>query len=136
MKIKTLFIISGILTLLMFIPAWLAVAVSSVQNFFIVDAFGESILQNNGALEVFDTFLLVLGCLGAGIVIAIFGATTITDLDALKKLALLFGLLLFFVALPDYVALMCGGAHPPVPIMLLNIIAYLLMFYGWKRGVA
>ena len=136
MKIKTIFIISGVLTTLMIAPAWLAALVPSVQEFFVVDGFGETMLKSPQAMEVFDTFLLVLSFMGMAILVPIFGATCIKDLEALKKLSLLFGIMLFLVALPDYISLACGGAHPPAPIMIINVLAYLLMFYGWKKGVA
>ena len=47
MKIKIIFIISGVLSfLLMVFPVFLASAVPSIFEFFVVDGFGEGILEN------------------------------------------------------------------------------------------
>ena len=87
MKLKNIFIISGILTLLMQIfPIILASLIPSVKEFFIIDGFGESMLQNTEGLVVVDTFLSVMGFMGAAIAVPIFGALRIKDLNAKKRI--------------------------------------------------
>ena len=48
MKIKIIFIISGVLSFLS------ASAVSSIFEFFVIDGFGEGILKNKEAVSVFE----------------------------------------------------------------------------------
>ena len=135
MKLKNIFIISGILTLLMQIfPIILASLIPSVKEFFIIDGFGESMLQNTEGLIVVDTFLSVMGFMGAAIAVPIFGALRIKDLNAKKELSLLFGIMLFLVAMPDYIGIVSDEPHAPIFIMILNVLVYALLFYGWKKG--
>ena len=135
MKLKNIFIISGILTLLMQIfPIVLAYLIPSVKEFFIIDGFGESMLQNTEGLIVVDTFLSVMGFMGAAIVVPIFGALRIEDLDAKKELSLLFGIMLLLVAMPDYIGVILDEPHAPIFIMILNFLVYAILFYGWKKG--
>ena len=135
MKLKNIFIISGILTLLMQIfPIILASLIPSVKEFFIIDGFGESMLQNTEGLVVVDTFLSVMGFMGAAIAVPIFGALRIKDLNAKKELSLLFGIMLFLVAMPDYIGVVSDEPHAPIFIMILNVLVYALLFYGWKKG--
>ena len=135
MKLKNIFIISGILTLLMQIfPIILASLIPSVKEFFIIDGFGERMLQNTEGLIVVDTFLSVMGFMGAAIVVPIFGALRIKDLNAKKELSLLFGIMLFLVAMPDYIGIVSDEPHAPIFIMILNVLVYALLFYGWKKG--
>ena len=135
MKLKYILIISGIITLLMQIfPIILASLIPSVKEFFIVDGFGKSMLQNTEGLIVVDTFLSVMGFMGAAIVVPIFGALRIKDLNAKKELSLLFGIMLFLVAMPDYIGVVSDEPHAPIFIMILNVLVYALLFYGWKKG--
>ena len=135
MKLKYILIISGIITLLMQIfPIILASLIPSVKEFFIVDGFGESMLKNTEGLIVIDTFLSVMGFMGAAIVVPIFGALRIKDLNAKKELSLLFGIMLFLVAMPDYIGVVSDEPHAPIFIMILNVLVYALLFYGWKKG--
>ena len=135
MKLKNIFIISGILTLLMqVVPVILASLIPSVKEFFIVDGFGESMLQSTEGLVVIDTFLSVMGFMGVAILVPMFGALRIKDLDAKKELSLLFGIMLFLVAMPDYLGVISDEPHAPVFIMILNFIVYSILFYGWKKG--
>ena len=120
----------------MVFPVFLASAVPSIFEFFVIDGFGEGILENKEAVSVFETFILVMSFMGAAIVFPIFAALTIKDLEVQKKLAFVFGVMLLLVAMPDYIGMMTGGAHPPIEMMVINALVYLLLFYGWKKGKA
>ena len=134
MKIKNIFIISGLLTfLIMVLPIVLAMFMPEIKEAFIKDGFGD-ITANKDAMRVADTFFDVMGYMSLGIVVTIFGASTIRDIDAQRKLSLLFGIMLLLIAVPDYIGLANGGAHPPAPIMIVNALVYLAFFFGWKRG--
>ena len=135
MKLKSIFIISGVLTLIMqIVPIVLATLIPSVKEFFIIDGFGESMLQNTEGLVVFDVFISVMGFMGAAIVVPIFGALRIKDLDAQRELSLLCGIMLVLVAMPDYIGILSNEPHAPIPIMILNFLIFSILFYGWKRG--
>ena len=105
-----------------------------MKEFFIVDGFGESMLQSTEGLIVIDTFLSVMGFMGVAILVPMFGALRIKDLDAKKELSLLFGIMLFLVAIPDYLGVISDEPHAPIFIMILNFIVYSILFYGWKKG--
>ena len=115
-------------------PIILASLLPSVKEFFIVDGFGESMLQNTERLIVVDTLLSVMGFMEAAIVVPIFGALRIKDLNAKKELSLLFGIMLFLVAMPDYIGFVSDEPHAPIFIMILNVLVYALLFYGWIKG--
>ncbi|MAJ50064.1 MAG: hypothetical protein CMB82_00395 [Flammeovirgaceae bacterium] len=135
MKLKSIFIISGVLTLIMqIVPIVLATLIPSVKEFFIIDGFGESMLQNTEGLVVFDVFISVMGFMGAAIVVPIFGALRIKDLDAQRELSLLCGIMLVLVAMPDYIGILSNEPHAPIPIMILNFLIFSILFYGWKKG--
>ena len=135
MKLKSIFIISGVLTLIMqIVPIVLATLIPSVKEFFIIDGFGESMLQNTEGLAVFDVFISVMGFMGAAIVVPIFGALRIKDLDAQRELSLLCGIMLVLVAMPDYIGILSNEPHAPIPIMILNFLIFSILFYGWKKG--
>ena len=135
MKLKSIFIISGVLTLFMqIVPIVLATLIPSVKEFFIIDGFGESMLQNTEGLVVFDVFISVMGFMGAAIVVPIFGALRIKDLDAQRELSLLCGIMLVLVAMPDYIGILSNEPHAPIPIMILNFLIFSILFYGWKKG--
>tara|TARA_B100001057_G_C22278909_1_gene729933 strand:+ start:64 stop:477 length:414 start_codon:yes stop_codon:yes gene_type:complete len=137
MKIKNIFIITGSLSfLLMVFPVFLASAVPSIFEFFAIDGFGEGILDNKEALAVFDTFILVMSFMGAAIILPIFAAVTIKDLEIQKKLSLIFGLMLLLVAMPDFIGIIIGIAHAPLEMMVINTLIILFLFYGWKKGKA
>ena len=135
MKLKSIFIISGVLTLFMqIVPIVLATLIPSVKEFFIIDGFGESMLQNTEGLVVFDVFISVMGFMGAAMVVPIFGALRIKDLDAQRELSLLCGIMLVLVAMPDYIGILSNEPHAPIPIMILNFLIFSILFYGWKKG--
>ena len=65
-------------------------------------------------MRVADTFFDVMAYMSLGIVI------TILELQQYRfgcqKKTLLFGIMLFLIAVPDYIGLANGGAHPPAPL--------------------
>ena len=69
----------------MVFPVFLASAVPSIFEFFVVDGFGEGILENKEAVSVFETFILVMSFMGAAIVFPIFAVLNIKDLEVQKK---------------------------------------------------
>ena len=70
-----------------------------------------------------------------GIVVAIFGASTINYTEAQRKLSLLFAIILLLIAVPDYRGVAIEGANPPDPNMIVNPLVYIAFFMFGKRGV-
>ena len=90
-------------------------------------------IQITEGLIVVDTFLSVMGFMEVAIVVPIFGALRIKDLNAKKELFLLFGIILFLVNMPDYVGVISDKPHAPIFIIILNFLICSLLFYGWKK---
>ena len=134
MKLNTIILVAGIMTALIVLPVLIAFVSHDMKAFFIEDAFGD-IRDNEKAMEIADTFFMILGLISIGIVILVFGALKIPDIKSKKLVCLLLGILLFFFALPDFIGVIQNKAHAPYPIMAINTIVFISLFYGWKKGV-
>ena len=134
MKLNTIIFIAGIMTALIVLPVLIAFVSPEMKTFFIEDAFGD-ISDNEKAMEIADMFFLILGLISIGIVILVFGALKIPDIESKKLVCLLLGILLFFFALPDFIGVVQNKAHAPYPIMAMNTIVFISLFYGWRKGV-
>ena len=133
MKLKTIFWLSAVLMLLQLLPLFGAMISEDVKTMLIVDAFGYETLPDD-AMTIFDTFALVLGCVGLGFFFLMVVATSILDLDALKRLSFLFFVVMGFFALPDLVNAFSGKPTAPLPVIILNLVALGLLYYGSKKG--
>ena len=67
-------------------------------------------------------------------VISVAASIRVTVLEAAKTAAMLLSIIHLGWVLPDWVNLLMGGAHPPVPIMLLSTVPVIVLVYGWKKG--
>ncbi len=121
--------------LLQLLPLFGAMISADFKTALILDAFGIETLSSDGDL-MFDTFALVLGCVGLGIFFMIVGVTSIEDLAALKRLSLLLFVVMGFFALPDLINAFVGKPTAPLPVILLNLAALGLLLYGSKKGTA
>ena len=135
MKLKTIFWLAAVLMLLQLLPLFGAMISEDVKTMLIVDAFGYETLSED-AMNIFDTFALVLGCVGLGFFFLMVGATSILDLEALKRLSFLFFVVMGFFALPDLVNAFSGKPTAPLPVIVLNLVALGLLYYGSKKGTA
>ena len=133
MKIRTIFWIAAILMALQLLPLFGAMFSTDFKSLLISDAFGTAQLSENGML-IFDTFALVVGSLGLGMFFLFVGATTISDLDVLKRLSFLFFVVMGFFALPDLINFIDDKPTAPLPIIILNLVAMVLLYYGSKKG--
>lgn len=133
MKLKTIFWLSAVLMLLQLLPLFGAMTSEDIKTMLIVDAFGYETLSED-AMTIFDTFALVLGCVGLGFFFLMVGATSILDLDALKRLSFLFFVVMGFFALPDLVNAFSGKPTAPLLVIILNLVALGLLYYGSKKG--
>ena len=133
MKLKTIFWITAILTLLQVVPLFGALFSEGIKEALIQDAFGVSTLSPDGML-MFETFALVLGCIIIGVFFLIIGATSIKDLHALRRISFLLFVVMGFLALPDLINAINGDPTAPLAVIMLNMIALILLLYGSKRG--
>ena len=133
MKLKTIFWITAILTLLQVAPLFGALFSEGIKEALIQDAFGVKTLSPDGML-MFETFALVLGCVVLGVFFLIIGATSIKDLHALRRISFLLFVVMGFLALPDLINAINGDPTAPLPVIMLNMIALILLLYGSKRG--
>jgi len=135
MKLKTIFWLAAVLMLLQLLPLFGAMISEDVKTMLIFDAFGYETLSDD-AMTIFDVFALVLGCVGLGFFFLMVGATSILDLEALKRLSFLFFVVMGFFALPDLVNAFSGNPTAPLPVIVLNLVALVLLYYGSKKGTA
>ena len=135
MKLKTIFWLAAVLMLLQLLPLFGAMISEDVKTMLIVDAFGYETLSDD-AMTIFDVFAFVLGCVGLGFFFLMVGATSILDLEALKRLSFLFFVVMGFFALPDLVNAFSGNPTAPLPVIVLNLVALVLLYYGSKKGTA
>jgi|TARA_B100001059_G_C17833449_1_gene586291 predicted membrane channel-forming protein YqfA (hemolysin III family) len=133
MKLKTIFWIAAVLTALQMLPLIGAMISPDIKAALVLDAFGVETLSPDGNL-LFDTFVLVVGCIVTGIFFMIIGMTSIEDLAALKRLSFLLFVVMGFLALPDLINAFAGKPTAPLPVILLNLAALGLLLYGSKKG--
>ena len=90
--------------------------------------------ENELAKEISDLFHFVFTFIAAAMVIAVAASIRIAVLESAKTAAMLLFIIHLGWVLPDWVNLVMGSAHPPVPIMLLGTIPVIALAYGWKKG--
>ena len=133
MKLKTIFWIAAVLTALQMLPLIGAMISPDIKAALVLDAFGVESLSPDASL-LFDTFILVVGCIVMGIFFMIIGITSIEDLAALKRLSFLLFVVMGFFALPDLINAFAGKPTAPLPVIILNMAALGLLLYGSKKG--
>ena len=110
---------------MMFIPA---MKVEMVYSQF------SGLAENELAKEISDLFHFVFTFIGVAMVIAVAASIRIAVLEAAKTAAMLLFIVHLGWVLPDWVNLVMGGAHPPIPVMLLSTVPVIALAYGWKKG--
>jgi predicted membrane channel-forming protein YqfA (hemolysin III family) len=133
MNIKTIFRICAVLVFIQAIPLYLSLFSPEFKMTLISDAFGSS-SPSTDAVVMFETFALVVGLLVLGLVFFIIGATTLTDLESLKRISFLLFVLSGFFALPDLIGFINGDPTAPLPVILLGLVTMGLFYYGSKKG--
>ena len=90
--------------------------------------------ENELAKEISDLFHFVFTFIAIAMVIAVAASIRIAVLEVAKTAAMLLFIIHFGWVLPDWINLAMGGAHPPIPVMLLSTIPVITLAYGWKKG--
>ena len=134
MKIKTILKISIALLFLQLVPLLISFFSPEFKLALITESFGNTPSQD--AVKMFELFSLVVGLMGIGICLLMYGVLTFTDLMVLRRLSFLFFMLMGFFALPDLIGAIKGNPTAPLPVIILNLIMIVLLLYGSKRGTA
>ena len=134
MKIKAIIKISIALLFLQLVPLLISFFSPEFKLALITESFGNTPSQD--AVKMFELFSLVVGLMGIGICLLMYGVLTFTDLMVLRRLSFLFFVLMGFFALPDLIGAIKGNPTAPLPVIILNLIMIVLLLYGSKRGTA
>ena len=132
-KLKTLFSITLIIDILATAPLFLMIFIPAMKEEMVYSQF-LGMAENELAKEISDLFHFVFTFIAAAMVIAVAASIRIAVLEAAKTAAMLLFIIHSGWVLPDWVNLVMGSAHPPVPIMLLSTIPVIALAYGWKKG--
>ena len=132
-KLKTLFSITLVIDILAVAPLFLMMFIPSMKEEMVYSQF-PGMMENELAKEISDMFHFVFAFIASAMVIAVAASIRISVLEAAKTAAMLLSIIHLGWVLPDWVNLLMGGAHPPVPIMLLSTLPVIALAYGWKKG--
>ena len=132
-KLKTLFTITLIIDIIAIAPLFLMMLVPTMKEEMVYSQFS-GMAENELAKEISDLFHLVFTFIAIAMVIAVAASIRISVLEAAKTAAMLLFIIHFGWVLPDWINLAMGGAHPPIPVMLLSTIPVITLAYGWKKG--
>jgi hypothetical protein len=132
-KLKTLFTITLVVDILATIPLFLMMFVPAMKEEMVYSQF-PGMAENELAKEISDLFHFVFTFIATAMVIAVAASIKIAVLEAAKTAAMLLFIVHLGWALPDWVNLVMGGAHPPIAVMLLSTIPVIALAYGWKKG--
>ena len=132
-KLKTLFTITLVIDILAVAPLFLMMFIPSMKEEMVYSQF-PGMIENELAKEISDIFHFVFAFIASAMVISVAASIRVTVLEAAKTAAMLLSIIHLGWVLPDWVNLLMGGAHPPVPIMLLSTVPVIVLVYGWKKG--
>ena len=134
MKIKNIFFICAALLFIQALPLFLSIFSPEFKMMLISDAFAAN--PSADAIDMFESFALVVGLIVVGMIFLIVGATSITDLDTLKRLSFLFFVLAGFFSLPDLISFIKGDPTAPLPVIILGLVTMGLFYYGSKKATS
>ena len=132
MKIKTIFWIVVVLTVLQVFPLLLSLISPEFKLMLLADDFGHTPLETS--VKMFEQFALVVGSMALGMVFMLIGATSFTDQAVLRRISFLFAVMWGFFALPDLVNVLLAKPVAPLPVVLMGLVSLGLLFYGSKKG--
>ena len=132
-KLKTLFSITLVIDMIAVAPLFLMMFIPTMKEEMVYSQF-TGMMENELAKEISDLFHFVFTFIASAMVIAVAASIRITVLEAAKTAAMLLSIIHLGWVLPDWINLTMGGAHPPVPIMLLSTVPVIALVYGWKKG--
>ena len=132
-KLKTLFTLTLIIDIIAIAPLFLMMFVPAMKEEMVYSQFS-GMAENELAKEISDLFHFVFTFIAISMVIAVAASIRISVLEAAKTAAMLLFIIHFGWVLPDWINLAMGGAHPPIPVIILSTIPVIALAYGWKKG--
>ena len=130
-KFKTLFIVAAIIDLLAVVPL---ILVSFNPEMMEEMVFSQMPGINDAGKEAITLIHLVFATIAVSMLVALGIAINITVKESAQTAALILFIIHLGWVLPDWLFLITGEIHPPIPVMLLNLIAALSLGYAWKKG--
>ena len=130
-KFKTLFIVASIIDLLAVVPL---ILVSFNPEMMEEMVFSQIPGINDAGKEAITLIHLVFATIAVSMLVALGIAINITVKESAQTAALILFIIHLGWVLPDWLFLITGEIHPPIPVMLLNLIAVLSLGYAWKKG--
>ncbi len=130
-KFKTLFIVAAIIDLLAAVPL---ILVSFNPEMMEEMVFSQMPGINDAGKEAITLIHLVFATIAVSMLVALGIAINITVKESAQTAALILFIIHLGWVLPDWLFFITGEIHPPIPVMLLNLIAALSLGYAWKKG--
>lgn len=130
-KFKTLFIIAAIIDLLAVVPL---ILVSFNPEMMEEMVFSQMPGINDAGKEAITLIHLVFATIAVSMLVALGVAINITVKESAQTAALILFIIHLGWVLPDWLFLITGEIHPPIPVMILNLVAALSLGYAWKKG--
>jgi len=130
-KFKTLFIVAAIIDLLAVVPL---ILVSFNPEMMEEMVFSQMPGINDAGKEAITLIHLVFATIAVSMLVALGVAINITVKESAQTAALILFIIHLGWVLPDWIFLLTGEIHPPIPVMILNLVAALSLGYAWKKG--
>lgn len=130
-KFKTLFIVAAIIDLLAVVPL---ILVSFNPEMMEEMVFSQMPGINDAGKEAITLIHLVFATIAVSMLVALGVAINITVKESAQTAALILFIIHLGWVLPDWLFLITGEIHPPIPVMILNLVAALSLGYAWKKG--
>jgi len=130
-KFKTLFILATICNILGVAPL---IFISFNPEMMEELVFSQFPGINDAGKEALSLIHFVFGIVAISIIEALIASINIKVKESAQTAAMILLIIHIGWALPDLINFATGGAHPPVPVMILGIIAIISLGYAWKKG--
>lgn len=130
-KFKNLLIVTALIDLLALIPL---ILVSFNPDMMEELVFSQMPGINEVGKEAITLIHIVFITIAISMLVALGVAMNIKVAESAKSAALILFIIHIGWVLPDWIFLLTGEIHPPIPVMILNLVAALSLGYAWKNG--
>tara|TARA_B100000287_G_C20652102_1_gene787270 strand:- start:1491 stop:1895 length:405 start_codon:yes stop_codon:yes gene_type:complete len=130
-KFKNLFIVAAIVDLLAIVPL---ILVSFNPEMMDEMVFSQMPGINDVGKDVITQIHVVFALIAVSMLFALITAVNIKVKESAQIAALILFIIHIGWVLPDWVFLVSGSIHPPLPVMILNSLSVLALGYAWKKG--
>ena len=132
-KFKNIFLVTLILNILGALPLFLMPFMPAIKEELVFTQF-EGMANNALAIEIWDLFNSVLAFMVGAILVVNFIGIKSKSIEEARATALILLVLLIGFTLPDWLNLFQGAWHPPLLIMILNLVPLGLLEYGRRNA--